>query len=892
MVIIYSLTSFVDPMVRPVLLCLMLMVFAFASPEYALADRNTRAQKAILEGEFTEAVEQLDRSLEKDTLNPGAYFLYAILFSTDSFPQYSVDSAHWFVLKSLDQFDLTNEDLVKEMNRLEVSIDSLKSLKAKIDGMAYQEATTKHTIAGYEYFMAIYPNASQYPDAVANRNAIAFEKAQAAHTWQSYQQFFETYPEAVEVPEAKSLYEKLLFEDKTQGNTLAAFQTFLRNYPETPYRKRTEKAILEIVTASNNPSAYLSFLKQYPGTVWARQAMNVLYYLPKNDQEIAEYQSLQQRYGLQDSLEYLGKNSSEALITIYDDAYGFMNQQGEVVIKPTYSNVPEDYLCGNITSDYLEVQSAGITRLIARNDHLIYEGAVDYSEELGLGLILIENEDGVQVIHKSGFRIALNNPEDVSLLDGTFLVYEADGIKQMATFLGKPMVISGFDDVEVLGQYYIFYRDDLVAIKTKSQLLPAADEQPVNLDFRFEEVELLRQHYLFAAVGDQEVVFDQSLNEVVPLAEHQIFPMDSGWLIKQPFGYRIQHDQDTPEEARLYDRVLYNENWNAFKEAELWRLISKTDAPVIKSALDSVYILSDNMAYAIENEEEKVFFLSGNEVTVSKGDQFTILGPRNNPEAQENYLLVKNGTICRLYTPTGKEVFKARMDDMKYLVPGFFEIKLNKLSGVIDTKGQIPIWPKYEAIAPITDSLIMVLDNGNFDVFDLYKEKLIARYFDQRIIPYNAAYLIVSKSGQKGLIETKTGREVLDTDYEDIQFWTDSTALVAEGDTYQIINIETEDVLFDGIREYNFVRQASEESIIKYLGDDGFGIYSSKHGVVLQPEYNDIVNLGTPEKPIYFSEQHLPKASFYVVTYTDATGNVIRSQAFRPDAYEKIFCDL
>ncbi|MEQ9298648.1 MAG: hypothetical protein RIF33_08795, partial [Cyclobacteriaceae bacterium] len=153
------------------LFCAMLC-FGIAST--ANADRSKKALKSLEEGSYYEALEDLEKSIEKDSINTSAYYVYALLYSTSEFPEYDVDTAHHFVLKSLKDHERSDDKQLKELEKLERGLNDITSLKIKIDSLGFEEALSAHTIERYEHFMSLYPSATQFETAINKRNALIY----------------------------------------------------------------------------------------------------------------------------------------------------------------------------------------------------------------------------------------------------------------------------------------------------------------------------------------------------------------------------------------------------------------------------------------------------------------------------------------------------------------------------------------------------------------------------------------------------------------------------------------------------------------------------------------------------------------------------------------------
>mgnify|MGYP001481007466 FL=1 len=119
----------------------------------------------------------------------------------------------------------------------------------------------------------------------------------------------------------------------------------------------------------------------------------------------------------------------------------------------------------------------------------------------------------------------------------------------------------------------------------------------------------------------------------------------------------------------------------------------------------------------------------------------------------------------------------------------------------------------------------------------------------------------------------------------DTSFWAKDTS------GWALLTYSQEEIM-DGMSDLTTIAEVEKETFLKILKDQNYGVLSNSQGVILEPGYNDIVNVGTMERPVFFAEQHLETASIFVVTYFDKKGETIRSQAYRPEEYDRIYCDL
>jgi hypothetical protein len=66
---------------------------------------------------------------------------------------------------------------------------------------------------------------------------------------------------------------------------------------------------------------------------------------------------------------------------------------------------------------------------------------------------------------------------------------------------------------------------------------------------------------------------------------------------------------------------------------------------------------------------------------------------------------------------------------------------------------------------------------------------------------------------------------------------------------------------------------------------------SSKKGLILEPTFTNISNLGTNESPLYLAEKYVEEASIYIVIYYNQFGKQIRRDVYEEKEYKKIKCE-
>jgi len=94
----------------------------------------------------------------------------------------------------------------------------------------------------------------------------------------------------------------------------------------------------------------------------------------------------------------------------------------------------------------------------------------------------------------------------------------------------------------------------------------------------------------------------------------------------------------------------------------------------------------------------------------------------------------------------------------------------------------------------------------------------------------------------------------------------------------------------DKIKDFKLIQEEDSEKLAIIHQETSYGVISSVKGVVIPPTFSDIVNVGSKEKPLYFTEKHVEEASIFVVIYYSAEGKLLRREVYEQDDYERIYC--
>ncbi len=870
------------------------LAFVFAS-FHSFADKNTSARKALLKGDIAKAEALVLQSLEKEEVNPAANYLYSLIYTVDTFPGYSLDSAQLFILEAQRDWELLPAKEQEKKTKQGFYPALFTAQKEKIDSLGFNRAQQAGDVAAYEAFLEQFADAAMVPVAIRLRDSVAFELAGTDNTWQAYQAFYQKYPDAHQVAEAEERYKTLIFKDLTSDQRLSSFKEFLVKFPTTPYRKEAEEQIFEIMTAANHPEAYLEFIEAYPNSSFRKKAFDLLYSIDQEAYGFQFYSRYTQSRAVQDSLDLLRAAEAVYLVPVYENGrYGFIRPDGTEFLPTVYSEVPEDYLCGYITDHFLLVKKDSQRQLINRTGAVIASGSFDFAETLGLGMIKAGQEEKAGVWHKSGHQILSRQYDDVKILGNRLLLIVQNGKAGLATFSGRVLLSPQFDDIAVEGSFWVFVKGERIAYTQLEAIAAIANQQPLELSYDYEELERLPGGYMLGYDGDSETLINNNHEVVIPRGVQNIYPMGRNWLVKQPFGYQIFYSETGKFTNRLFPEVEYNGKWLALKSDTAWALVNNESASTLLFNLDSAKLVTEDVALSFQGLKGTLHFANGATVEFTKGDKVYVLEEGYSKEdykSEEHLLVLETSKSKRVFSMNGRLLFEQKTGNLRYLSPACVVAEVKGKSGIVDTTGRQILAPKYDGIGQAdAEGLVTVLNDGKFGSLHLQSGTLAAPKYDTRVRYFNDAYLKTTVKSKVGLI-TYDGKTALPFNYDEVLPWNDTLVMAKKGELWSLTTFDGKKSFFKPFINFQFIRDDRTEKILKVYTADGYGIISNVHGQILAPTYNDLLNLGSDEQPLYFAEKHVTEAEFFVVVYTDASGNPLRSQAFRAEEYDKIFCE-
>lgn len=822
--------------------------------------------------EYEKAYELILKGYEKEPDNPGVSYYHALLFFDSDFNQHNLDTARLAIERSLTAYENASADLQEKLLDDGVTHEKIAILKEKIRDRAFQNTLEDLTLERIQKYQQSFPE-SVYDDILTyKKDSIEYDRARNQQSQTALINFIAEHPTSVFKPKADSLLDDMRWQVLENTGSLNDFYTFLNRYPYTRHRRKVEAYILKVSTASHSAEKYESFISLSSVPFLKKRAGDVLFYL---DQKASE-----NLHPLKDSLRLASRlNNTQLFPVVIKNQIGFYDQLGSLKIDANYDDIPPDNKCTLTSDSWVSVYDNNVGRIITKNGESILFGIEDYqslSEDVGL----VKKSGGWYLFHKSGFEILESPVEKAEILENKWIKVLQNDKWGLFSYLGLSIAESVYDDIFKEGNFWVFEKDGLFAVYTESLILDEIEQRGLSLEFKFDDIELVNSNALIGFRGERECLLDSTLKFLIPWGEHEIFPETSGWYLRSEQGYRIYNQSEDNLMDKYYSYLESNDGWLAIKTEIDWMLLPRKGTLQPSREYDSIKLLNNHAAIVMSGDTRTLLFNSGNQVAIA--DEKVSILPN-----QTQFVNVFSRSSSTIYNEKGEVAISGNFERTNFLNDTLVRVQIRGKQGLIHTKGDWILNPVFDSIDE-KDGLVLTLINGKIGCYDPLINELIETGYQARLERFGNHYL-AKKDGKFGIIDFAS-QEVLPFVYDEIKPWNDTTYLVKEDQQYWIIDKDQEPVYepFESMRK---IVDNELQSIYRFIKNGRYGLISNRFGELLKPEFTDVFNIGTEQSPLFFSDQHLDKAGFHVVSYVNQEGKLILSKAYTREEFDLILCD-
>ncbi|MEM8938549.1 MAG: WG repeat-containing protein [Bacteroidota bacterium] len=841
--------------------------------QFLLFGTLDRIQKAMEKGEYEKAVALITKGYQKEPNNPGISYFHAMLLFDRNYHLFNPDSARIVIAKSIEKYNNAPAELIDKLVEESITENDLSTLTNAISDYLFQETLDHISVSGINNYLGKYPNTIHKQVLIFKRDSIAFNRVKAENTETGYLSFIDNYSTSVFKSKVDSLLDELRYDELKENGELKDYYEFQKKYPISLRIGEVEEYILKIATATQDPPSLKRIILTAQTKKWKKRAADVLYYLTEED--------ILELHPNKDSISHVMELSKKTLFPTMSEEglFGFQNTTGSVQIPFRYNTIQDKIKCYLLKDNWIFVVENGQGKIILKENKVIIDQAEDYrsvSESVGM----VKQNGKWYLYHKSGYLIIEQAIQAAKVIENSWIKVSKNGKWGLYTLMGAAIAEMNYDDIYVLGPFWVFEKNGLLTVYTTNKILKEFDGKGLSLAFEFDDLELVAENRLIGFKGDQECLIDHNLEFLIPLGDHEIIPDPAGWYIKSNEGYYLYENNDKRISDRKYPSLALNEGWLALQTENDWILISREGHMNPQRDFDSIKLINKYAALTSKGNESTLTFTSGAKISLEKHKIQTFAN-------QQEFLMISSEGVLSLYNHKGEGVFDGQYDEISFLNDSLLKVTSRGKQGIIKTNGEFLLDPIFNTIDE-KDGLILTLYKGKIGCYDLSKNVLISTDYEARILKIGEYYL-VKKEDHYGVINSNE-KEILSFTYDEIRQWNDSSFLVTQHELQSIIN-SREEILIGNIEKLNSLFEDGNERIFKYMENGKFGLLSNKKGTLLKAEFTDILNIEGNKDPLFFADQHLSNAKYHVVSYIDRSGKLIFSKAYRSEIFDKILCE-
>lgn len=823
-------------------------------------------------GRWDKAEFHLRKSLEKEPVSALTKYLLADYFFRPDNPHYNTDSAYHYATSGLQDLTAESERERKSRQRLAVDSASLVRIRQRIDSAVFVEVRKVGTEEAYIAFLEGHPFALERQLAISLRNEVAFKRTRQRNTHEAYFDFLQKYPDAVEAPLARRAYERLIYQSSIADGKLSSYEKFLKDHPTTPYREEVEKAIFELYTLPGRPSDFVRYLETYRLGQYARTASDFLFHL------VPTGHPMMQPY-LTDSLRHIARLQESYLVPfLQDGSFGMMDKQGQDVIPAQFKSIDEVYLCGNITEDVIVVPEG----VLARNGAMVYPGEVSELDDMGSGYLLITESTCRHVVHKSGL-VTHRCVDDARLVENRFVAIKRNGLWQLYGLTGRPLDDRQWKDLSTHGPIVLLKDEAGWNAITIDQLSHFAETGNAEFSGPFDEVRPLFNDHLLVTVDDHQGVLDRNLEPLVAIGPHSVSPFFGGYAANadQTITFFLKNGRSA---GPFTDHIL-RDPWLLIRRDSLWHVLDPISGALTTRGYDSI-AFEGPFLVTPTGDSVVVHFSPDTRRSFSTGTQLRFI-----PGKDSTAFLLAVGKQNTLYDVKGGQRFStALFEDIQHAGGNLFIVTRKGKKGLLNIDGKVVLRAEFDAIGTVRDNVVSLLRDRQFGLYNPKTEELIRPSYEKNIRVYSDRLLVAFRDGAYRFINWK-GQRVDDLLFDEILPWNDSTAWIKRGSYWALYDLNRRVTTISELRDIRIERDDAEERVVIIRSPAGYGVVSNSRGVVIQPTFTDLVNVGSPDDPMYFTEKHVAEAAVFVVIYYDANGKFLRRAIYADaDEYDRIYC--
>jgi hypothetical protein len=559
-----------------------------------------------------------------------------------------------------------------------------------------------------------------------------------------------------------------------------------------------------------------------------------------------------------------------------NNQWGFMDETGKVTMPASLSGLHEKYFCSALSEDFILTNSA----IMARDKAIIIKGKFNDAEDLGAGFILIKRDSVNSVMHKSGWNPNLPPALEAVVISSRFIAVKNSSGWGLFALNGKQLTPFSFDKVVSRAGFVIFSKLGKEILVPLNQVIAYSrgNWDAVVAD----EIKAIGGSYIWLRNGALEKILDENLKEIIPFDRHHISYSAAGLLIKKNESIKIKGWPQLENEPLVSAEII--EPWLITRRVgaklTLFHIPTKRE---IASSADSIWF-DQSFAAVRKNDSLQLWQPNLKSFNLPLLDNYSI---RRSKDSIVFILISSKSKTTVLLASNFKKLFITPFHDIEPLLKNIFLIREMDKQGLLNEKGKIILKPEYHAIL-FSDGIFSLLKDKKFGSYNPSSKKILKPTYDSNLKRYGK--WIIARKGTKLGFLTFEGKGQTGFDFDEINFWSDTVALILKGGKNSLYSISTGKNIVENITAFQAFELDSGEQLALFRQNSLYGLLGKKSGVIIEPEFEELTYQTINNVLILIGVKQNQEGMLEVV-YFQSSGKVIRKQILSKEIGYSLLCD-
>jgi hypothetical protein len=377
-------------------------------------------------------------------------------------------------------------------------------------------------------------------------------------------------------------------------------------------------------------------------------------------------------------------------------------------------------------------------------------------------------------------------------------------------------------------------------------------------------------------------VIDQRLQPVIAFDHHNLKQTFFGAAAQSTGGFKLF--STSGKQIGAYKNVMIHEPWLVVQQDSTWRLFSLDIEIPFGNAYDSMKFAGP---FAIGFNSDSVFVHFSS--TLALHFPRSVVPSFIPGKDSTAFLIVLQDRKKTLYNQRAERKFQFDYENIEYAGEGLFIVSKKEKKGLINNEGKLLLPVEFDAIGSVANHVVSLLKNMKFGAYHGGLKKLIKPQYDKNLSSYNRSSVSAFQKDFYGFVDWDN-KPLSKFEFDEVKYWNDSTALVKKNFNWQLYDIVLKKAVEENIKSIDYIVDSEEEKLGIIKQENNFGVVSNRKGFTIPATFSNVVNVGSAEEPLYFTEKHVEEASIFVVIYYDRKGKMLYRQVYEEHDYEKILC--